>query len=88
MYSGLNLAVFSLSRLRLESAAEGGDANARRVLAGIAAFLFATVVITLAAEIMTVQSETPGDDVIDEDLILVWAESGRRMITGSDLLGQ
>jgi metal transporter CNNM len=83
MFSGLNLAVFSLSRLRLEAAAEGGDGNARRVLAlrrnanfalttilwgnvavnvlltllaesvlaGIAAFLFSTVVITLAAEI-------------------------------------
>lgn len=30
--SGLNLAVFSLSRLRLEAAAEGGDADARVVL--------------------------------------------------------
>jgi metal transporter CNNM len=37
---------------------------------------------------LTVQSETPGDDVIDKDLILVWAESGRRIITGSDLLGR
>jgi metal transporter CNNM len=31
--SGLNLAVFSVSRLRLETAAEAGDADARRVLA-------------------------------------------------------
>ncbi|MCD2448814.1 DUF21 domain-containing protein [Methylicorpusculum oleiharenae] len=31
--SGLNLAAFSLSRLRLETAAEKGDPNARRVLA-------------------------------------------------------
>jgi CBS domain containing-hemolysin-like protein len=31
--SGLNLAVFSLSRLRLEAAAESGDADAARVLA-------------------------------------------------------
>jgi metal transporter CNNM len=83
MLSGLNLAVFSLSRLRLEAAAESGDRDARRVLelrqdanytlatilwgnvavnvlltllaesvmAGVAAFLFSTVVITLAAEI-------------------------------------
>jgi len=82
--SGLNLAVFSLSRLRLETAAESGDADARRVLAlrrnanftlvtilwgnvsvnvlltllvesllaGVAAFLFSTVVITSAGEIM------------------------------------
>jgi len=84
MFSGLNLAVFSLSRLRLEAAAEGGDADARRVLdlrrdanrtlatilwgnvavnvlltlladsvlAGVAAFLFATVVITIVGEIV------------------------------------
>lgn len=83
IFSGLNLAVFSLSRLRLEAAAEGGDRQARRVLAlrrnanfalttilwgnvaisvlltllaesvlaGLAAFLFSTVVITLAGEI-------------------------------------
>ena len=82
--SGLNLAVFSISRLRLETAAAAGDRNAilvlslRRdanftlatilwgnvavnvllalladsVLAGVAAFLFSTVVITLAGEIM------------------------------------
>jgi metal transporter CNNM len=84
IFSGLNLAVFSLSRLRLEAAAEGGDGDARRVLAlrrnanfalttilwgnvsinvlltlladsvlaGVAAFLFSTVVITIAGEIM------------------------------------
>ncbi|MBM4274843.1 MAG: DUF21 domain-containing protein [Deltaproteobacteria bacterium] len=82
--SGLNLAVFSLSRLRLEAAAESGDADAARVLAlrhnanftlvtilwanvsvnvlltlladsllaGVAAFLFSTVVITFAGEIL------------------------------------
>jgi hypothetical protein len=84
MFSGLNLAVFSLSRLRLEAAAEGGDAHARRVLGlrrdanrtlatilwgnvainvaltlladsvltGLAAFLFATGVITIVGEII------------------------------------
>jgi metal transporter CNNM len=83
MMSGLNLAVFSLSRLRLDSAAENGDEDARRVLAlrrdanytlatilwanvginvlltllaesaliGVAAFLFSTVLITFAGEI-------------------------------------
>lgn len=82
--SGLNLAVFSLSRLRLELAAESGDTDAARVLAlrqnanftlvtilwgnvavnvlltlladsllaGVAAFLFSTVVITFVGEIM------------------------------------
>lgn len=81
--SGLNLAVFSLSRLRLEAAAEAGDTDAaavlalrhdanytlaailwanvavnvlltllaESVLAGVAAFLFSTVVITFAGEI-------------------------------------
>ena len=33
LFSGLTLAVFSISRLRLEAAAEGGDRKARRVLA-------------------------------------------------------
>lgn len=83
MFSGLNLAVFSLSRLRLEAAAKAGDRQAGRVLglrrnanfalstilwgnvainvlltllaesalAGVAAFLFSTVVITMAGEI-------------------------------------
>lgn len=83
-FSGLNLAVFSLSRLRLEAAARSGDAHAQSVLdlrrdsnftlttilwgnvavnvlltlladsvlAGAAAFLFSTVVITIAGEIM------------------------------------
>jgi metal transporter CNNM len=83
MFSGLNLAVFSLNRLQLEAAAEKGDARALRVvelrrdanftlvtilignvainvlltlladsvLAGVASFLFSTVVITVAGEI-------------------------------------
>lgn len=37
---------------------------------------------------LTVQPEHPGDDVIDEDLILVWHANERRIITGSDLLGR
>ncbi len=81
--SGLNLAVFKLSRLRLEVAAEAGDKAARKVMdlrrdanftlstilwanvalnvlltllaesvmAGVLAFLFSTVVITVVAEI-------------------------------------
>ena len=36
---------------------------------------------------MKVSPERPGDDVIDHDMILVWAEQ-RRIITGSDLLGR
>jgi hypothetical protein len=36
---------------------------------------------------MRVKPERPGDDVIDDDLILVWAET-RRVITGGDLLGR
>jgi CBS domain containing-hemolysin-like protein len=83
IFSGMNLAVFSLSRLRLEAAAEA-DHDARRVLglrrnanftlssilwgnvainvllallansvlAGVSAFLFSTVVITIVGEIM------------------------------------
>jgi metal transporter CNNM len=36
---------------------------------------------------MRVVPERPGDDVIDNDLILVWAAQ-KRIITGSDLLGR
>lgn len=83
MFSGLNLAIFSVSRLRLEVEAAGGSRDARSllelrrdanftlagvlwgnvsvnvlltllsnsVLAGVSAFLFSTVVITLLGEI-------------------------------------
>jgi metal transporter CNNM len=83
-FSGLNLAVFSLSRLRLEAFAETGDRDAIRILAfrrdanytlvtillgnvainvlltllaesalaGVTAFLFSTVVITLFGEVI------------------------------------
>ena len=54
-FSGLNLAVFSLSRVLGQ---------------------------------LPVPPEKSGDDVIDKDLILVWAETGRRIISGSDLLGR
>jgi len=45
MFSGLNLAVFSISRLRLEIAAAGGDTQAARMLAlrRDPNFLFATI---------------------------------------------
>ena len=36
---------------------------------------------------MKVAPERPGDDVIDNDLILVWGPQ-RRIITGADLLGR
>ena len=36
----------------------------------------------------TVNPELPGDDVVDEDLILVWTPPDRRIITGADILGR
>jgi len=36
---------------------------------------------------MTVAPERPDDDVIDNDLILVWGAQ-KRIITGADLLGR
>jgi hypothetical protein len=36
---------------------------------------------------MRVAAERPGDDVIDNDLILVWGAQ-KRIITGADLLGR
>ena len=35
-----------------------------------------------------VVSEHPEDDVIDKDIILVWAEEEHRIITGADILGR
>jgi hypothetical protein len=37
--------------------------------------------------LMSVVSERAGDDVIDNDLILVWGPQ-KRIITGADLLGR
>jgi len=36
---------------------------------------------------LSVEPETPGDDVIDKDLILLWSDEQRRVVTGADLLG-
>jgi metal transporter CNNM len=36
---------------------------------------------------MKVRPDHPEDDVIDNDLILVWGEQ-KRIITGSDILGR
>ena len=37
---------------------------------------------------MKVRPESPEDDVVDHDLILVWAKDQHRIITGGDLLGR
>jgi CBS domain containing-hemolysin-like protein len=37
---------------------------------------------------MKVRPEHPEDDVIDDDLILIWASDVKRVITGADLLGR
>ena len=37
---------------------------------------------------MKVTPEHPGDDVVDNDLILVWTPQQKRIITGADLLGR
>lgn len=39
------------------------------------------------SRLMSSKSE-PGEDVIEHDLVLVWAEQQRRVITGSDILGR
>jgi metal transporter CNNM len=36
---------------------------------------------------MSVHPEYPDDDVIDQDLILVWGKE-KRVITGADILGR
>jgi hypothetical protein len=37
---------------------------------------------------LTVYPEHASDDVVDHDLILVWAPDDRRIITGADILGR
>ncbi|RQD77209.1 MAG: DUF21 domain-containing protein [Candidatus Syntrophonatronum acetioxidans] len=37
---------------------------------------------------LTVRPEKPGDDVVDQDLIILWSPVERRIITGSDILGR
>jgi len=37
---------------------------------------------------LSVESERPGDDVIDKDIVLVWQGPVKRIITGADILGR
>jgi hypothetical protein len=37
---------------------------------------------------LKVEAEGPGDDVIDQDIVLVWWGPTRRIITGADILGR
>jgi metal transporter CNNM len=37
---------------------------------------------------LSVESERPGDDVIDKDIVLVWQGTVKRIITGADILGR
>ena len=73
----------ALSAPRRAAALYGIVLDDRRTLAFIRAMGARDLVIGG----LTVVPERPGDDVIDNDLILVWGEQ-RRIITGSDLLGR
>lgn len=37
---------------------------------------------------LTVFAERAGDDVVDRDIILLWTDTSRRIITGADILGR
>lgn len=37
---------------------------------------------------LKVEPEHPGDDVIDNDVVLLWSDDERRILTGADLLGR
>jgi metal transporter CNNM len=37
---------------------------------------------------LRVDADKPGDDVIDVDIILLWSDTDKRIITGSDILGR
>ena len=47
-----------------------------------------TTPIGTALRRLRVLAEGSDDDVIDEDLIVLWSDRGRRVITGADLLGR
>ena len=90
MFSGLNLAFFSVTKLRLEIESKKGNPQALKV----AELREDSIIIrddhkTLGEVIpkLKVQPERSDDDVIDEDIILFWG-SQKRIITGSDILGR
>lgn len=37
---------------------------------------------------LSVRPEKPGDDVIDQDIVLLWSPEEKRILTGADLLGR
>jgi hypothetical protein len=85
IFSGLNLAVFSISRLRLEVDAANGNPEAywhRPIIVTDTRVRLGEVIGRLK-----VKPQSPEDDVIDHDLILVWGIQ-KRIITGADLLGR
>ncbi|HDP98923.1 MAG TPA: DUF21 domain-containing protein [bacterium] len=69
MFSGLNLAFFSLTRLRLEIEAEHKNKNAIKVL-------------TLSAP------EFKKKEIIENDVILLWSDRRKQIITASDIFGR
>jgi hypothetical protein len=72
MFSGLNLAFFSINKLQLKIESSHGNEAAKTVLS-ISSF--------------QIDAKHAEDDVIDNDIILIWGNE-RRIITGADILGR
>jgi len=94
IFSGLNLALFGVSRLRLEADAFQRDALFRPGPVRARAYCHRPIVVKdprtplgRVIERLHVRSERAGDDVIDQDPILLW-DTEKRVVTGSDILGR
>jgi|GEM_PF-2615174 len=105
LLSGLNLGLFSLSKLELEFAAKKNDPRALRVLQ-LREALFESerfnpcrhchrpVIVRNSKERLgeliqrfRVRPGKIGEDIVDEDVILLWGERPR-VVTGTDILGR
>lgn len=88
--SGLNLAFFSVSKLRLELEASNFRSSTFTPYRHCHRPIIVRDKKAKLGEIITrlkVHPEHRSDDVIDEDIILMWTDE-KRVITGSDILGQ
>lgn len=94
--SGLNLALFSLSKLELEVEAKKGDPRARRVLEfrrdanfSLVTILWGNVAVNVLLALLSgsVLAGAAGEDIVENDVILLWSEPPR-LITGTDILGR
>lgn len=89
MFSGLNLAFFSITRLRLEIEVANNNKAAHKVLKmrSDSNFLLTTILLGEAIKKLNTDTIDQKDDRIKKDIILLWGDK-KQIITGSDILGR